>query len=172
MNLSSYKTRFFLLIGGLPVLLLLTWKLAFSLTLESYQELRLLRENSLKYPEPDRTLEQLKSELSLIRTNELTDHQTVDDILINAISDNIGKYHIQLEEFPENHSFTSNNFQIQTFRIRFSGRYANLLRFVHYAEYEIHICKLVSVDFQREVHRKKGEKLYMDLYFQSVNKTN
>ncbi len=170
MKLKSYKIRFYLLMGGLPLLILLSWKLSISQTMQSYRDLKQLKTSILQYSDPDRTLERLYNELSSIQENNVANPEEVDEHLMDAISRNIGRFGIRLEEFPETHSFNSNNYQVQTFRLRFSGRYSNLLRFINYAEYEISSCRIVSVGFQRKVHRKTGEKLFVDLYFQSVYK--
>lgn len=171
MKLRSYKIRFYLLIGAIPILIVLCWKLAVSQTVESYRNLDQLRISINQYSDPDRTLEVLYNELAIIQENVEADPEKVDEHLMDAVSKNIKRFRIRLEEFPETHSFNSNSFKVQTFRLRFSGRYSDLLRFIHFAEYEINSCQIVSVGFQRKVHRKTGEKLFMDLYFQSVYKT-
>lgn len=170
MKQIRYKTLFFLLLATLPLLTLVVWKLSFSQTLDSFRELSQLRRSVSKYPNPDRTLMMLQEELVQIRSGDPADHQTIDDQLMSAISENLSRYKIQLEEFPETHSFQSKNYKVQTFRIRLSGSFTNLLRFVNYAEYELGSCRIISLSFQREVHRKRGERLYVDLSFQSVFK--
>jgi len=171
MKKLSYKSRFYLLLASLPVVLLMVWSLSFSQTLESFKELRQLKENARMYPNPERTLRMLQDELVQIRSSDPGDHLTIDDQLMSTISENLDRFKIQLEEFPETHLYTSENYRVQTFRIRLSGGFTNLLRFVNYTEYELASCRIVSLAFQREVHRKRGERLYLDLSFQSVFNT-
>lgn len=172
MKQLTYRTLFYILLAALPLLALVSWKLSFSQTIESYRELSQLRQSASLYPNPERTLLMLQDELVQIRASDPADHLTIDDQLMSAISENLDRYKIQLEEFPETHSFQSKNYRVQTFRIRLSGSFTNLLRFVNYAEYELGSCRIISLTFQREVHRKRGERLHVDLYFQSVFKSN
>lgn len=172
MRLKSYKIRFYLLLGVIPLLILLSWKLALSQTVSLQSDLTRLKQNIRQYADPEQTLMQLSEEASLIREKDASDPLNVDEHLMDEISRNIGRFHIRLEEFPETHVYSSSTYRVKTFRLRFSGRYVNLLRFINYAEYEIASCSLVSVDFERREHRKTGEKLFVDLYFQSVYKAN
>lgn len=172
MKLKSYKIRFYLLLGAIPILMLLSWKLALSQTVSLQSDLTSLKRSIRQYANPALTLQQLNEELSLIRDKDASDPSKVDEHLMDEISQNAGRFHIRLEEFPETHTYISSTYQVKTFRLRFSGRYANLLRFINYAEYEITTCGLVSVDFERREQRKTGEKLFVDLYFQSVYKAN
>jgi len=157
---------------GIPIMMLLAWRLSFRQTYNSVMELRQFRSTSLQYPDPDLTIAQLNEKLQLIKADDMGDHQSTDEQLMSAISQNTERYHVQLVEFPESHIYASNNYTVQTFRVRLSGRFSNLVRFIHSAEYDLHTCRIVSVGFTREVHRKQGEKLYADLLFQSVYKTN
>jgi len=166
----SYKRKYHLLLLGIPLLLLLSWKLSISRTAELQKEYTQLKSNQLRYSNPDRTILALEQELASIREADQYDPALLDQQLMEEVSRKAGPYRIRLEAFPESHSFRSNNYQVQTFRLRFSGRYSNLLKFIHYAEHEINSCKMVSVAFDRKVHRKTGEKLYADLYFQSLFK--
>ena len=172
MNISDYRTRFILLVVGVPLLLLLSWNLSLSQTFEIYRELKKIKSSALLYPHPEQTLEKLNRELDLVYSDEKVDPQSVDERLMKAISEHVGTYHILLEEIPETHSYSNNSYTVQTFRVRFSGRFANLLKFIHYAEYEIHSCSIVSLEFSREYHKKRGEKLFADIYFQSVYKSD
>lgn len=168
----SYKHKYYLLLLGIPFLLLGAWKLSISQTVEAHSEYKLLKSNHLRYSDPGQTLIGLQKELSSIREGDVADPDLLDQQLMEEVSRKAGPYRIRLEAFPETHSYLSDNYQVQTFRLRFSGRYANLLRFIHYSEQEIKSCSMVSVAFERKVHRKTGERLYADLYFQSVYKTN
>lgn len=166
----NYKTRYHLLLLGIPVLILLSWKLSLSQTVEAQKEYSQLKSSHLRYADPGRILNGLQYELSSIREGDVADPDMLDQQLMEEVSKKAGPYRIRLEAFPETHTYLSNNYQVQTFRLRFSGRYANLLRFIHYSEHEIKSCSMVSVAFERKVHRKTGERLYADLYFQSVYK--
>ena len=164
----SYKARFYLLVGSIPILLLLCWNLAFSQTANSYADLRKLKSSIEQYTHPDQTIAQLQDHLSLVQDNALFDPNEVDESLMDAVSRNIDHYKIKLEEFPETHFFQSNNYLVQTYKLTFSGRFINLLGFIHFAEYEINPCKIVSVSFYRKELRRTGEKLFVEIYFQSI----
>ena len=162
--------RFIVLLAAMPLVLLLVWQLSLFQTLESYRQITEIRNLSSKYPEPEQTLQKLTRELAELQQKDPVDVHSVDEQLMQAISSKSGPYRISLEAFPETHTYRGENYTVQTFRIRFSGKFMNLLRFVHYSEYRIASCRLVSVDFQRENKRKTGEKLYADLYFQTLFK--
>ena len=166
----SHKQRYYLLILGIPILLLIAWKLSLSQTLEAQKEYRQLKSNQLRYAEPNRMLKQLQQELSSIREGNVADPQLLDQQLMDEVSRKAGPYKIRLEAFPESHNYRSDNYQVQTFTLRFSGSFSDLLRFIHYSEQDIKTCSLVSVVFERKVLRKTGERLYAELYFQSLNK--
>lgn len=168
----SYKNRYYLVLLGIPLLLLGSWKLALSQTSETWKEYRELKTSHQRYSDPEGILNGLQQELSTIRESDVGDPDLLDQQLMEEVSKKAGPYRIRLEAFPETHAFQSSNYQVQTFTLRFSGRYANLLQFIHYSENEIKTCKLVSVSFDRKVHRKSGERLYVDLYYQSVYKIN
>ncbi len=168
----KYKNKYYLFLAGIPLLLLLSWNLSISQTVNALREYSQIKSNHLRYADPMRTLEGLRREFSSIHEGEVVDPDLLDQQLMEVVSKKAGPYNIQLEAFPETHSYLSDNYQVQTFKLRFSGRYANLLRFIHYAENEIKSCRMISVAFERKVHRKSGERLYADLYFQSVYKIN
>jgi len=168
----SYKNKYYLLLVAIPILLFGSWKLSISRTVETQKEYQVLKSNHQRYSDPDRILIGLQQELSSIREGDVPDPQLLDQQLMEEVSKKAGPLKIQLEAFPETHSYRSDNYQVQTFRLRFSGRYTNLLKFIHYSEHEIKSCSMVSVAFERKVHRKTGERLYADLYFQSVYKIN
>lgn len=167
-NPNSYRTRFYLLIAVVPLLVLLSWKLAFAQTVKTHGELKQLRSSIDQYTNPDQTISLLKKKLSGIQDTDILDPSEVDENLMDAISRNIDHFNISLEEFPETHSFRSDHYLIQTFKLTFSGRFIDLLKFIHYAEYEIRSCRIVSVGFNRKELRRTGEKLFVDIYFQSV----
>jgi hypothetical protein len=168
----SYKNRYYLLLIAIPILLFGSWKLSISKTFETSKEYQLQKSNYHRYSDPSRILMGLQQELSSIREGDVSDPLLLDQQLMDEVSKKAGPYKIRLEAFPETHSYRSDNYQVQTFRLRFSGRYANLLKFIHYSEHEIKSCSMVSVAFERKMHRKTGEGLYVDLYFQSVYKIN
>jgi hypothetical protein len=172
MNLKSYKTKFYLLLGVLPLVLLLSWNLAFSQTLRTYRELGQIKRSILLYPDPRGTMEELRGELASVSERGLKDPLMVDEDLMESLSKNLGRFRVRLEEFPETHTCDIGYYQVQTFRLSFSGRFQDLLKLIHYSEYEIGSCGLVSVTFQRTVKRKEGEKLTADLFFQSIYKKN
>lgn len=160
--------RFYMVVGLIPLLVLFSWKLALSQTAGAYADLKKLKHDVFQYADPNGTLLKLQKELSFIQEGDASDPQKVDEHMMDVISENMSRFRIRLEEFPETHSYTSSTYQVKTFRLRFSGMYTDLLRFINFAEYEIGTCKIVSVAFERKEHRKTGEKLFVDLYFQSV----
>lgn len=166
-NRPNYKTRFYLLLGVVIIMILLAWKLAVNRTIESHREFKQLRENITHYQNPDKVIARLQSQLSIVRDERLPGPDEIDESLMNIVSQNLVRYNIRLEEFPETHRFRSNNYLIQTYRLRFSGRFTDLLKFIHFAEYEFLSCRIVSVRFNREEIRSTGEKLFVNVYFQS-----
>lgn len=167
-----FRNRYYLVLIGIPILMLGSWKLSISQTFEALKEYRVLKGNHLRYSDPASILNSLQQELSSIRERDVSDPDLMDQQLMEEVSKKAGPYRIRLEAFPETHAYLSSNYQVQTFTLRFSGRYNNLLRFIHYSEREIKTCQLVSVSFERKVQRKTGERLYVDLYYQSVHKNN
>lgn len=162
--------KYYLLLGAIPLLLILSYRIAFSETRVLWQEIKHSESTRLKYPDPDGTLSDLQKQFAALQKNHVVDPQVIDEQLMDAISKQLDHFQIRLEEIPRNHQFVSENYQVQTFQVRLSGSYRDLVRFIHYTEYEIKSCQLVSLCFSREMHRKRGEKLYADLYFQSIHK--
>jgi len=167
-----FKNRYYLVLLSIPILIFGSWKLSVSQTYETFKEYRVLKGNHQRYSDPARMLNSLQKELSTIRERDVSDPDLLDQQLMEEVSKKAGPYRIRLEAFPETHAYLSSNYQVQTFRLRFSGRYNNLMKFIHYSEHEIKTCQLVSVSFERKVQRKSGERLYVDLYYQSVHKIN
>lgn len=158
------------MLGAIPLVLIITWRLAISPTNELRKELAKLERSIAMYDNPEMILAGLNQQLVTIQEDQVADPSELDENLLDIISNNIGRFRLRLEEFPETHSYSSENFVVKTFRLRFSGRFTDLLRFINFAEYEIGTCNIVSVDLERELIRKVGEKLFADIYFQTVYK--
>jgi hypothetical protein len=160
------------LAASLPLILLFSWHLAFAETYRSWKELKNLKIKILEYGEPDILINQLQRDYNNLTELELNNPEKVDNSLLDMVSRNIQTYNIQLEEFPEIHIYTSSNYLVQTHKLSFSGRFNDLLRFTWFVETEIHTCRLISVKFYRKETRQGGEKLFMELYLQSVFRNN
>lgn len=169
--LSSYKNRFILICAGVPFLLIITWKLAVSETYFLFKEYSRFKHNIEQYENPDSVISILKCRLADFQDASIPDPDELDENLMDIISKNISSYNIRLEEFPQTHLFKSNNYQVQTYKLSFSGKFTDLLRFIYFAESEISSCRIISTSFNRKELRKTGEKLYLDIYFQSIYPT-
>lgn len=162
---------YILLWVALPLVLLLSWRVAFSETLALKKDINRSEKSMQRYPDPEGSMEALRSQLQSLQKNHVSDPELIDEELMEVIGTHTKGFNLCLEEIPETHHFTSENYHVQTFRVRLSGNYRDLIRFIYFSEDNIRSCQVISLHFQRELHRKRGEKLCAELYFQSIHRT-
>jgi len=164
----DHKTRFYFLAGVTPLVFLVLWKVSFVNTIEKYQEYRQLKNQSVKYENPEIRIDSLTREIQDIQKNTSFNPEDADILLFEMIGHQINNYHITLETIPDIHRFHIGDYMLHTYRLTFSGGFKNLLRFMEYVEENISWCKIISVSFNRVVKKGNTEKLNLEIFMQTV----
>jgi hypothetical protein len=152
------------------VVTFLCWNFAIKETLTKTKKYNTLIKQSGIYENQDSVLSVFRSKIESLQYSPLSYPDQMDDHLMDIISEEIPKYNIALEDFPDYHSFNSENYLILSYQITFSGRFTDMLRFIDFFEIEVPVCKIISSSFERKLIRGQGEKLFVKLYFQSIFK--
>jgi hypothetical protein len=171
-NAKNYKARYYMMLFAIPVCLFLLWKTTVADTLKSYQKYKLISAKIRKYPDPYQRVHELTNTLSTIQHNEMYDPNLFDNWLIDMISSKTFKYEINLEAIPDIHDFCSQSYIVRTYKIIFSGRFVNLLKFINYIESSTGTCNIISLNFYRSILKGGSEKLFLDIYIQKMSHLN
>ena len=165
---KNHIVRFYLLILSFLFILAIAWDVAIRETIHLVHDYNTLNYQLTKYQNPDSTLRSLQKKISGLEYSAEKDPRKIDEDLMNTLSLYLRHSAIVLEDFPEIHSFTSSNYEVETSIITLSGTFLDLLKFVDYAQTGISSCRIVSISFDRKVTRQEGEKLFLKICFQSI----
>ena len=150
------------------LILVIAWNVAIKATIDTIHNYHKLNYQLIKYNNPDSTLKLLQNKILNLQYSAEKDPRRIDENLMNILSRYFSKSGIILEDFPEINSFRSDNYEVETSIITLSGTFADLLRFIDFAQSNIPSCKIVSLSLNRKVTRQDGEKLLLKVCFQSI----
>lgn len=167
-RLSTYKNRYYLVLILIPPLVIMSWKITISQTVNNYTQISELRTNASKYQNAETVLITFKTQLENLMEAEPLNPEQVDEMLLELISTNLNRFNIILETIPERENNAKSSYTIHTYKFSFSGRYVTLLKFIDFLESELRYGSVISIQFHRTEQRKTGEKLFADIYYQLV----
>jgi hypothetical protein len=172
----SYKNKFYFLCGGFVIALFLVYHIALKSTFELKKQCsELTTRLSLVDNAPER-IAGLENQISHLNTFLASGQQSVQsgkDLLLDAISRFCQKNMLVLREFPDEHVFVRNKFEISTSIVTVEGGFIKLLRLLYLLETNKSYGKISSADFYSYTDKKtKKNKLNLTIYVQTIRKTS
>jgi len=164
---NNYKYRYFAVLVAIPLAGIISWKVAISETFRTYSSLQQQKKTVQNYENPDSLINALNKKFEHYSSFNISDPYSIDNYLIDFISENYDDLQITLESFPKLEVFQSTNYSVYTYKISFSGTYKDLLVFQDRLRKQLTFGDIVSVKFFLDKQRKKKDKLLMEIFFQA-----
>jgi hypothetical protein len=170
--LDTNKKKFYFLLGGSFLFILISYKLAVSKTIDAFHQKKDLTEKILMADNAPQEIAGLK-----IRVEELNNilgaksgHTNDFHIqILNVSSTYSQKNNIVIKNYPEEHVFQENDYILRTNILTVEGRFLGLLRFLYFMERQNEIGKIVSSNFYMEKEKYSRKKnLFLKLYIQNI----
>ena len=166
----SNKNKFILLCAGAFFMFWISYRFAFSNTIDLKKECRDLENKMAKIENAPARLHHVRDELS--KLEQLIGDVSADEIsplLIERAGSYCKKNHLVLKEVPQKHLFTQDEFGIVTHSLVVSGPYKKLVQLFDQLENHIGVGKVRSAIFEIEEDRKtKIKSLNCTYYLQLV----
>ncbi len=175
-NINSYKRKLILLVFGSLMLILMIYGLAIKKTMILRSEYKDLANQLSTVTNAPVQIENLKQKLvsidGIIGAN-INDNYVLKEQILNHCGEYCNKNNLVIKDFPEIHSFSHENYQIETSKIVIQGEFIDVLKLIYMFENQYKIARVVSVNFHTEKNiRTKQKFLETDIYFQNVNILN
>lgn len=169
----TYKQYLYLLIAVFVLGLLVSYKIAVKPTIDAKKKLQQLQDDIRNVDEAPRKramlLQQIEQYDRLIgeqATNQKFEQQQVLDYISNYCQ----KSKSTVREFPEIHSFTKENYVLNTIVFTIEGNFRHLLELLFLIETDLKIGSIQSIDFYTEDEfRTKKKRLFLKVYLQTIN---
>ena len=166
----TYRQRFFTLIGGTVLVLLMAYTFAFSKTLEVHKERDALQQQLNNVSQAGNQVLPLTLQLeqleSLIGGSKLDDAE-LRRVLLEEVESYCSANKLKLVEVEALHQVEEGPYQVSSHILKVEGNFANLLGLTAYLENDFKQARLVSQQFKMERERRsRKEKLYGTYYIQ------
>jgi hypothetical protein len=170
----SYNKKNIILWCGIGLLLILSYKLALSKTINAIEEskelkLKIALADSLQYKinELNNSIKQVE----FIALDKKTGGSEINQNLLSEISKYCQQNDINLREFPESNIIANENYDVMTSHFKVEGRYIGLVKLVNLLEKDKSIGKIISVRFRSFIEiRTKKKILEGTIYVQNILK--
>jgi len=168
----SYKKKFRYLIIGFALLLLISWQASIKKTLVLKSECSDMEQQLSMAENAPEKIAGIKNRIAEIETR-IGSNQSMEvdfqDLLLEKVSGYCKLNNLVLKEFPQTHSFSQQDYLIETNTIVVEGGFIKLLKLVYSLENDFEIGKVVSVKFTtKEDFRSKQLCLSAIIYYQNI----
>lgn len=172
MNQLTAKHKYFLLLVGIPILLLVVFNLGIKRTISNYKELKSYKSEMLLLQSGDKQLEELnnlKSEINFL----IDDNESDIDLnkgVIDVITKSSGKRKINLWQLPDQQTYVKNDIQLIYSEAVVKGDYKSLLNFLYHLETKNKIGIINAINIYKVYDRKnKTYNLFMKTDISNIN---
>ena len=148
------------------------YQFALSHTIALYFENQELTSRLTKVLTADEEIVKLNTEVRFLK-KQLSEY-TVDSIknkefIFHALAEFCKNTHVQLREFPVESVSNKEDYIIETNKIVAEGQYGDLLKLLHFIEFQGKIGRVSSVSFYTvRDHKKQKDILLMNIYIQTL----
>ena len=172
MNKLTNKYRFYLLLAGTFVALLLAYNMAINNTIELKKTCNKIEHDLNKAGDAPRKIAAIEKKLVSIESLYGSDFEDLDKLqekLLNHISQSCKQYELTLIELPNVHEFEHSDYVIKTFKIVVEGNYTNILKFIYDLEFKPALGRLASIKFSTQTnYRNSNKKLFAQIIIQNI----
>jgi len=166
-KISKYLPHIVVLLTVIAV-----YQFAISKTIDLYFENKQLTSQLAKVLTADEEIVKLNTEVQYLK-KQLSEY-TVDSIknkefIFHALAQFCKNTHVQLREFPVESVSNKEDYIIETNKIVAEGQYGDLLKLLHFIEFQGKIGRVSSVSFYTvRDHKKQKDILLMNIYIQTL----
>lgn len=170
---TPYQKKFYILAGGLGLLLILCYQFSISRAVQEYFIYR-------EYKSKSEIIANLSSELKdwSERNRKLDEqlggqyfNQGFQESLLHEVGEFCDEYHLTLAEFSEPFEGEDGGYFVETILLTIEGKYKPLLQLMHHLETEFRGGRIASAEFLKEENFKtRREELFLKLYVQKIKK--
>lgn len=169
----SHKKRFYYLVTGVILIILLGYNLALKKTFNLKSECVQIEKNIAELKDAPAQLVALKKKLNSIDRSvhlAFNKKQTIQDYLLEQIADYCSSNNILIREYPKPHQYNKDDYAIETSHIVLEGSYINLLKLLYHIEQKYRLGKVSSAKFYTVINENtKVLELILELYIQNIN---
>lgn len=170
----SHKHRFYLLLTGALVFLLISWKLAIKKTVVLKNQVKTIQEQLLAAENAPQKIATYTSKLQLVESkigNSISLDKNINQALLEKVSDYCKQNNIKFYELPKAHTINDGPFIIETNKVVLEGNYIKLLKLLYQLETEKRYGKIISAGFESiKDLRTSRTQLYLTVYLQNIRK--
>jgi len=155
----TQKTKNIILVSSFAVLLLLSYKFAFSKTIETKIAYDILEKEAVIF-------DNLPTQLSTLKRKEkyndsiLTEYQLSGNSIQNSMLKTINTYaeqhNITLSNFVEPHQIQRDDLKINTYQFSLEGSYNEMITLIHQLEQNTKFGEIINLDFKKRKNFKTG----------------
>ncbi len=168
----TYKNKFFLLIVCALILLFLSYILAIRRTVhvirQKHQNQEVIR-LAVEAPHIINDLRNKHNSLTRVlgSNSEVIDNSHI--LILHKASEYAENHPIIIQNFPEEHIYVEDVYNIKTNILTAQGNFISLLRFLNFLERARNAGRIISSDFYVEKDRyTKRTNLYLKIYMQNI----
>jgi hypothetical protein len=169
----SEKNKFYGLLVGFGIMVIICYKVAISSTLEIAGQYRILKKRALvaiDIPKKTSVLNQELKELNSKYFNSSENRQESHEVILEKISRISSDHSVLLIGYPAQHTFKTSSVVIETHAGLLRGGFIDLLRVLYALENSEHVGRISSIEFYTETDRKtKTKYLFSRIYIQNYH---
>ena len=172
-DLSTYQKRFFLLMLGILVMVVLSYHLSIKKTLYAAREHKELLDKKQQIANLDYDMRKW-NELNKSMDTKFGGYGAYLDFQENLLHE-VGEFchsnKLILSEFSEPFTGVDGGYEVETINLKIQGKFHPLLKLLHHLESNFKGGKISSAEFIKEKNFKTNkEELFLKLYVQKINK--
>jgi hypothetical protein len=169
-NLSE-KYKFYLLVAGLIILLVISYQVALKGTFQCIKNCRTLKEKAKTAAQMPQKVANLKKELNSLNGQYFDNIHSQNDaheVILEKLSLLSSKYSTSVTGYPERHIFQTSFIQTETHTAILHGGFINLLHVLYQIEANERVGRIASVEYYTVIdYKTKITNLYSRIYIQN-----
>ncbi|MBN1953391.1 MAG: hypothetical protein JW801_19455 [Bacteroidales bacterium] len=169
--IANPKYRFFYLLTGIGVVILLAYQVAIKVTVDKMIRYRELKTNISQLDKVLEEIKDLKQQAVFLNARYFNTQDNIEnthEYYLDRLSQIASEKRVSVTEYPSEHVYRNNSLQIETHIISLQGSFIRLLNVLYQLENREKLGRIVSVDFFSETNRRtKLTTLTMQLYIQN-----
>lgn len=170
----SQKYRFYLLITGSFLFLIIAWKLALTRTFTLKKQCNNIEQQLIAIENAPQQIADYQVRLKMIESrigSNISSDKNINQLLLEKVSHYCKTNYIKFYELPQAHTIINNEYIIETNKVVLEGSFIKLLKLFYQLEIEKRYGKIISANFESVKNLKTNRiQLYLTVYLQNIRK--
>jgi len=167
----SEKYKFYLLVAGFIVAMVICYQVDFKSTFQSANNCRLMKEKARLATEMPQKAANIRNELTKLNRQYFDNIRSQNDaheVILEKLSELSSKYSTSVTGYPERHIYQTTFVQAETHTAIIKGGFINLLHVLYDLEVNERVGRIASVEYYTETdYKTKITNLYSRIYIQN-----